>query len=132
MEADDFSSWIANRARSLRHAQTPHEQELWQCLRSRRLASFKFRRQVPIGRYVADFVCFRARLIIELDGGQHGERRSNDLARDAWLRAQGFEVFRVWNHEWSGQRTDVMARIWQLLHRDLGQEGPAPSGDADV
>ena len=94
-DADDFSDWLAHRARSLRRTQTPHELELWQCLRSRRLASFKFRRQVPIGRYVVDFVCFSARLIIELDGGQHGDRQRHDVSRDAWLRSQGFEVFRV-------------------------------------
>lgn len=121
-DTPDFSTWIADRARSLRREQTPQERELWLHLRSRRLASFKFRRQVPIGRYVVDFVCFSARLIVELDGGQHGERRTHDVTRDAWLQARGFEVFRVWNHEWTGQRFEVMSRIWQLLNRDLGAD----------
>ncbi|MGY0196233.1 endonuclease domain-containing protein [Leptothrix sp. BB-4] len=117
-EAEDFTAWIADRARSLRREQTPQEMELWRCLRSRRLARFKFRRQVPIGRYVADFVCFSARLIVELDGGQHSEQRPHDLARDAWLSEQGFQIIRVWNHEWASQRIDVMTRIWLSLNRD--------------
>ena len=57
-----------------------------------------FRRQAPIGPYIADFVCFEARLIVECDGGQHCDN-SSDAARDAWFESQGFRTFRFWNNE---------------------------------
>ena len=81
---------IRQRARELRHNATEAEQLLWECLRSRRLAGFKFRRQTPIGRYIVDFCCVEARLIVELDGGQHQDQQGYDAARDAWLRERGF------------------------------------------
>jgi very-short-patch-repair endonuclease len=71
---------------------------LWRLLRDRRMAGFKFRRQQPLGRYIADFVCLEHRLIIEADGSQHHEN-VRDAVRDAWLRAQGFGVLRFWNHD---------------------------------
>jgi len=73
------------------------EQRLWALLRDRRLEGLKFRRQLPIGRYVADFVCLRHRLIVEADGPHHNEAR--DAVRDAWLRTQGFRVIRFKNAE---------------------------------
>ena len=68
-------------ARTLRHNQTDTERELWYLLRGRELAGFKFRRQVPLGEFVADFVCLSARLIVELDGGQHLDRADHDARR---------------------------------------------------
>jgi very-short-patch-repair endonuclease len=59
----------------------------------------KFRRQESIGSYIADFVCFEKRIIIEVDGGQHAVEKEKDATRDAWLREQGYAVFRFWNHE---------------------------------
>ncbi|MGO9460688.1 MAG: endonuclease domain-containing protein, partial [Rhodomicrobium sp.] len=85
-----------NRARSLRHNMTDAEHGLWRILRNRQFAATKFRRQVPIGLYIADFVCYEARLIIEADGGQHADS-ARDLARDAWFEAQGFRPLRFWN-----------------------------------
>jgi very-short-patch-repair endonuclease len=67
-------------------------------LRNRKLSGHKFRRQVPIGPYVADFLCFEARLIVEADGRQHAEAAS-DAKRDAWLGEQGFTVIRFWNND---------------------------------
>ena len=67
-------------------------------MRDRRLATFKFRRQVVIAPYIADFVCFERRLIIEADGSQHADNRY-DERRDAFLRAQGFAVLRFWNND---------------------------------
>jgi very-short-patch-repair endonuclease len=61
------------------------------------MAGLKFRRQQPIGKYIADFVCQEKRLIIELDGGQHALNQVQDAERDAWLRTQGYTVLRVWN-----------------------------------
>ena len=87
-----------NFARSMRREPTEAEDRLWQELRGRRLDKIKFRRQVPIGRYVADFVCAEAKLIVEIDGSQHAESR-HDQERDAALKARGFRVLRFWNDD---------------------------------
>jgi len=80
-------------ARKMRREPTLNERALWRLLRDRRLEGVKFRRQVPIGRYIVDFLSLRHRLIIEADGPTH-EDSPHDLARDAWLRSQGFRVER--------------------------------------
>ena len=77
---------------------TEAEHKLWQELRDRRLDRIKFRRQVPIGKYIADFVCLEARLIIEIDGSQHADSES-DKSRGAELAAIGFRVLRFWNDD---------------------------------
>ncbi len=82
----------------MRSDPTEAEHRLWQILRAHRFARYKFRRQVPLDFYVADFVCFAARLIIELDGGQHSESAS-DERRDTYLRSQGFRIIRIWNND---------------------------------
>jgi very-short-patch-repair endonuclease len=85
-------------ARILRRDMTEAENRLWRELRDRRLERIKFRRQVPIGRYVADFVCLEAKLIVEIDGSQHAESE-RDRVRDADLRKRGFRVLRFWNDD---------------------------------
>jgi very-short-patch-repair endonuclease len=92
MQQNDLSKM---RARTLRKAMTPAERVLWYTLRDRRFMGVKFRRQVPIGPYIADFYCPEHRLIIEADGGGHGGPR--DHARDRWLEDHGFRVLRLWN-----------------------------------
>ncbi|TPK58611.1 endonuclease domain-containing protein [Mesorhizobium sp. B2-4-15] len=87
-----------NFARSLRRAMTEAEERLWQELRDRRLDRIKFRRQTPIGKYVADFVCLEAGLIIEIDGSQHAES-DTDRIRKAELESKGFRVLRFWNDD---------------------------------
>jgi very-short-patch-repair endonuclease len=82
----------------MRREPTEAEGRLWQELRGRRLDNIKFRRQAPIGRYVADFLCAEARLIVEIDGSQHAES-SRDQQRDAELKARGFRVLRFWNDD---------------------------------
>jgi len=84
------------RARSLREQQTEAEGALWRRLRDRRFQGFKFRRQVALGPYVADFVCFEAKLIVEADGGQHAESR-RDAQRDRYFLQQGYRTLRFWN-----------------------------------
>lgn len=84
------------RARDLRQSMTEAERKLWFALRDRRFRGLKFRRQVPIGPFIVDFFCVEAKLVIEADGGQHSES-PQDAARDAWLRAQGLVVLRLWN-----------------------------------
>jgi very-short-patch-repair endonuclease len=97
-EKGNVKSEMRQRARALRARMTDAECKLWFALRDRRFAGFKFRRQVPIDRFIADFVCFEARLVIEVDGGQHaGSLR--DRWRDRWFAANGFRVVRFWNNE---------------------------------
>lgn len=86
-----------DKARELRSFQTLAENRLWQLLRGRKLAGLKFRRQVPIDRYIADFACFDARLIIELDGPVHEDRFERDEQRTDVLRSLGWHVVRFDN-----------------------------------
>jgi very-short-patch-repair endonuclease len=86
------------RARALRALSTNAEAKLWNRLRARMLGGHKFARQVPIGRFVADFICREQRLIIEADGGQHADN-PNDTMRDEWLRRHRYRVLRFWNHD---------------------------------
>ncbi|TJU87439.1 MAG: endonuclease domain-containing protein [Mesorhizobium sp.] len=85
-------------ARSMRRESTEAEDRLWHELRGRRLDRIKFRRQVPVGRFIADFVCAGARLIVEIDGSQHADS-NYDRERDAELKARGFRVLRFWNDD---------------------------------
>ena len=81
----------------LRYNMTEAETRLWHALRGRRFENHKFRRQVAIGNYVVDFVCYAKRLIVEVDGSQH-EESQHDNKRDAWLKGEGFRVVRIWNN----------------------------------
>ena len=89
---------------------TDAERRIWSRLRSRQLGP-RFRRQAPIGPYIADFACFDPRLIIEIDGGQHDEQRGYDSRRDGWLKSQGFVVLRFWNNEVLENAEGVLERI---------------------
>jgi very-short-patch-repair endonuclease len=86
---------------------TDAERKLWFALRDRRLAAFKFRRQVPLGLYVVDFLCYQSRLVIEVDGGQHADS-ARDTRRDAGLAVNDFRVLRFWNN-------DVLSNIEGVL-----------------
>jgi very-short-patch-repair endonuclease len=90
---------LLDRAKRLRSTQTDAENRLWYHLRAHRLNGLKFRRQTPIGPYIADFVCIELKLIVEADGGQHAEREAYDQQRDRWLRSRGFTVLRFWNDQ---------------------------------
>jgi very-short-patch-repair endonuclease len=95
---------------------TEAEKRIWKQLRAHRFQDAFFRRQVPIGSYVVDFVCLDARLIIEIDGGQHAaEQAKPDAKRDAWLRAQGFSVLRFWNNDVLTNLPGVLERIAETL-----------------
>ena len=89
---------------------TDAEQRLWYRLRAHRLSGASFRRQFPIGRYIVDFVCLDARVIVELDGGQHADS-IKDAARDGWLRSQGFKVLRFWNNDVLSNTNGVVQTI---------------------
>ena len=105
---------LRDRAKTMRSEPTEAEHRLWQLLRAHRFASYKFRQQVPIDFYIADFVCFSRRLIIELDGGQHAENEA-DERRDDFLRSQGFRVLRIWNNELFTNEEGVLEMILTTL-----------------
>jgi len=106
-------------ARAMRREPTEAERRLWRILRAKRLEGTKFRRQVPIGPYIADFASLSRRMIVELDGGQHADS-AYDAERDAWLRAQGFLVMRFWNNEVMDHPDGVVLRIVRALERPAG------------
>ena len=90
---------MIQRARQLRQPLTPAEALLWRALRGRQANGLKFRRQHPIGPYVADFYCAQAQLVIEIDGASHLGQEEYDQARTAWLESQGYRVVRYTNSE---------------------------------
>jgi very-short-patch-repair endonuclease len=94
----------------MRREPTPPERTLWLALRNGALNGFKFRRQQPIGRYIADFYCSQAKLVVEVDGATHATG-TRDAARDAWLLTQGIRVLRVWNNKVMGNLPGVLATI---------------------
>ncbi len=105
-------------ARTMRGEPTEAERKLWSLLRDRRFVGFKFRRQEPIDHYIADFVCYSARLIIEADGSQHAESRS-DAVRDAYLRGQGFRLLRLWNADILDRPAQTADLVWAVLHGEV-------------
>jgi very-short-patch-repair endonuclease len=118
----------------MRKLPTEAERLLWAMLRDRRFSAFKFRRQVPIGPFIADFMCYSARMIVEADGGQHSEN-AYDERRTAWLEAQGFRVLRFWNREILTQRREVMDRLFTALSapspRSPAASRPLPRGERE-
>jgi very-short-patch-repair endonuclease len=98
MPHSNISETARGRAQRLRRNQTEAERALWRLLQPFRQAGIRFRRQTPVGMYVADFAWLSGRLVIEVDGGQHNESTS-DQRRDAWLKQQGFRVIRFWNND---------------------------------
>jgi very-short-patch-repair endonuclease len=114
-----------NLARALRRRQTPAEARLWSRLRNGNLMGVKFRRQVPIGPYIVDFASRRARLIIEADGGQHGENEEADRERTAFLEYRGYQVLRFWNFQILDDTDAVMEVIAEAVHWAAHPGNPA-------
>ena len=105
-------------ARRLRRNLTDAERKLWFHLRNRALMGCKFRRQQPIGPYVADFVCFERGLIVEADGGQHSDVRA-DECRTCYLRSHGYRVLRFWNNDVLTRTEAVLEQIHATLARNV-------------
>src|SRR5579862_8093971 len=101
-------------ARKLRATQTDAELRLWSRLRRKQLAGFRFRRQHPLGNYVVDFFCAEAKLIIEIDGGQHAEESPT---RERWLKARGYRVIRFWNNDVLANTEGVLLKIKEALQQ---------------
>ena len=116
---------IAN-ARALRHHGTDAEIKLWRFLRNRQLGGYRFRRQAPLGRYIVDFVCMDAKVIVELDGGQHAEHTRDDGIRTEYLERGGFRVLRFWNDDALLRTDDVLAVILGSLERSSPHPDPLP------
>ena len=110
-------------ARRLRKQPTPSESKLWKLLRDRRFVDFKFRRQHPIGTYVLDFFCPKAKLAIELDGGGHGfpVQQQQDKKRDQFFQSRGIKVLRFWNHKLHDEMEAVRFEIWHALMERTGR-----------
>ncbi|MCC7046862.1 MAG: endonuclease domain-containing protein [Alphaproteobacteria bacterium] len=114
----------------MRALPTDAERRLWSKLRYGQLGGLKFRRQAPIGAYIADFVCFPIQLIIEVDGGQHATAERRDAARTAWLELQGFRVLRFWNNEVLSNTEGVLETIRNFVLKDSALErSKAPHPD---
>ena len=103
------------RARRLRNNSTDAERRLWYFLRNQQLAGHKFRRQYPLAGYIVDFVCVPARLMVELDGGQHLEAVAYDQQRTEALHGEGYRVLRFWNDDVLLRAEDVVAEIFRAL-----------------
>jgi very-short-patch-repair endonuclease len=106
---------------------TEAERKLWHALRGHRFQDLGFRRQVPLGPYIADFACHRARLIVEVDGGQHGfdARAARDAVRDAWLSARGYRTLRFSNYDVLRQTESVLDTLFAACAPHLTPE-PSP------
>jgi very-short-patch-repair endonuclease len=116
-----------NAARTLRRNSTDVERLMWRLLRDRRFAGVKFRRQVPIGPYVADFASIEQRVAVEVDGGQHGG--ASDQRRDAFLATRGWRVLRFWNNDVLQNRNGVLEHLLHVTQEPSPQPSPASAGE---
>jgi adenine-specific DNA-methyltransferase len=114
------------RAIKLRAAMTDAEKKLWRHLRAHQLDGYHFRKQVPVGPYIADFACLKAHLAIELDGGQHDEGAAKDAHRTRWLNGEGYRVIRFWNKDVLQDTEGVLAPIKQALTEAPHVQQPYP------
>ena len=123
-----ISPHTRNRARDLRRDMTPQERTLWMKLREvNRMMATHFRRQAPVGPYIADFAEFGRRLVIEVDGGGHGGAR--DQSRDAWFGGEGFRVLRFWNADIDGNVEGVMQVVLDALEASPPPPSPPHKGE---
>ena len=127
MKRFSLAAGAVSRARAFRRDATPEERILWQTLR-RSMPLARFRRQVPIGPYFADFVSHRAKLVIELDGAHHALQSDYDNERSAFLQAEGYRVIRFWNRDIADNLDGVFRAIEAALDESpsplVGEGGP--------
>jgi very-short-patch-repair endonuclease len=132
----DISRFRRERAKQLRSNATEPEQTLWRALKRIPVYGSHFRRQVPIGPYVADFACLKARLLIELDGGHHSQDAvaAGDEIRTRWLESEGYRVIRFWNTELTENMAGVLDTVYAALYGSPQSEAlalatpPRPDG----
>lgn len=117
-------------AKQLRQQGTDAERKLWYHLRAKRFQGVKWRRQHPVPPFIVDFYCFAARLVVELDGGQHTAQQ--DAVRDAYLASQGLRVLRFWNNQVLQETEAVLDVIFRVsLERTLSPN-PSPDGRGEL
>jgi very-short-patch-repair endonuclease len=121
---DKAATRPTRRSRDLRNNATDAERRLWTHLSARQVAGTRFNRQFPIGPFICDFVSRSAKLVIEVDGGQHASQAAADAGRTAYLEAQGYRVIRFWNHDVLGNTEGVIQLIEQAL---ADRPSPSPS-----
>ena len=114
---------LTTHARDMRKVPAYAERKMWFALRDRRFEDLKFRRQFPIPPYIADFVCVEKQLVVEIDGGQHGEMVESDARRTAYFERHGYRVVRFWNNEVLGNSDGVL----QVLSAAVQTPSPQPS-----
>lgn len=114
-------------ARKLRQQSTDAEQRIWHYLRAKRVTHLKWRRQHPIPPYIADFYRHQAKLVVELDGGQHEE--DHHSRRTAYIRSQGIEFIRFWNHDVLLNTEAVVDEILRVVQVRTLSPGPSPVGE---
>jgi BirA family biotin operon repressor/biotin-[acetyl-CoA-carboxylase] ligase len=119
---------LLDHARALRRAATPAERKLWQGLRNYYLGGMKFRRQVPLGPYIADFYCAMERLVVEVDGVSHIDAPA-DVVRDDWMRARGYRVLRVSNNDVFSNLEGALIEIRQAVLTP--PPDPLPQGEGE-
>ncbi len=122
----DYTPSRLERARSLRRTDADAEMRLWQALRSRQLRGWKFRRQHPVGPFVADFVCLPGRLVVEVDGAHHAEQRARDDARTRFIESKGFRVMRFDD----GQVLNALDAVLEVIRLALEDARPTDSNPA--
>jgi very-short-patch-repair endonuclease len=126
-------------ARRMRKQLTPQEAQLWRVLKGLRSEGYHFRRQAPFRGYYLDFVCFKHRLVVEVDGGQHAfpEQARHDAVRDAVLAREGFRTLRFWNGDINTNLEGVCESIWGALSREpppwrASRACPSPQGGGRI
>jgi len=117
---------MKGKARVLRKNQTDAESLLWYHLRDRHLSGHKFRRQHPMGVFIADFVCIERRIVVEVDGGQHALQGEEDKRRSAYLKSKGYRVVRFWDNEVLKDTQAVLEAILRTIESDTPSPRPSP------
>jgi very-short-patch-repair endonuclease len=121
---------LVKTAKRLRREMTDAERVLWREVRAHSFAGFKFKRQEPLESFVVDFICYEAKLIIEIDGGQHADKKEADEGRTRWLESRGYRVLRFWNNDVLKNIEGVMQEIEKYLPRNSSPSPlPLPRGE---
>ncbi|MGO9484791.1 MAG: endonuclease domain-containing protein [Rhodomicrobium sp.] len=121
---------LTRTARKLRSQTTDSESRLWCALRNRQVNGFKFKRQIPFGPYIADFVCIEAGLIVEADGGQHAVQAEADEVRTKYFEQSGYRVLRFWNNDVLQNLEGVLETIAsELAKKKTPSPQPSPQGE---
>lgn len=127
MEVSKRDKRLTEFAREMRKSPMPNERWLWNVVRNRRLGGWKFRRQCPVGPYIADFLCEGAHVIVELDGSSHDDRQDYDEARCAVLESLDYCVIRVGSKVLVRDGDDIPGLILESCEKSKNTPSPQPS-----